>query len=276
MSFIIHHFWRRIITKGDDRIKRFLCFVVVFIIIFAIPVNATVGTDTKTFSWFCVHRKDHLQPLSDPSFSFIEKYDGYYIDKKHGDESRDKVVYLTFDVGYENGNVSKTLDILKEESTTAAFFILGNVLESHTSLAVRMFNEGHLVCNHTYSHKPMVKQSEESFSEELLKLENTCIALTGRKLSKFYRPPEGRFDEESLIFAQKMGYKTVFWSFAYADWDNNKQMSKEKARNKILDNVHNGEIMLLHPTSSTNAEILQEIIQELKRQGYRFGSLDEL
>ncbi len=217
-----------------------------------------------------------MQPASDPSFSFIEKYGGYYIDKKHGDNADEKVIYLTFDVGYENGNVSKTLDILKKEEVIGAFFVLGNVLESHTEIAKRMFDEGHLVCNHTYSHKAMVGISEECFINELKKLENSCIELTGNQLSKYYRPPEGRFDEASLSYAQKMGYKTVFWSFAYADWDNNKQMSSEKAKSKILDNIHNGEIMLLHPTSTTNAEILQEIIQELKRQGYRFGSLEEL
>ena len=94
-------------------------------------------------------------------------------------------------------------------------------------------------------------------------------------MSKFFRPPEGTFDEEMLKRAQNLGYKTVFWSFAYADWDNNKQMSKEAALKKILDNIHNGEIMLLHPTSATNAEIMEELIQELKAQGYRFATLDE-
>ncbi len=262
--------------KGDDLIKRFFVLFIAFVFLLAIPVKASDIQSTKVFSWFCVHRSGHMQPASDPSFSFIEKYDGYYIDKKHGDDTDEKVIYLTFDVGYENGNVSKTLDVLKEENVIGAFFILGNVLESHTEIARRMFDEGHLVCNHTYSHKAMVGISEECFINELKKLETSCIELTGNQLSKYYRPPEGRFDEASLSYAKKMGYKTVFWSFAYADWDNNKQMSREKAKSKILDNIHNGEIMLLHPTSSTNAEILQEIIQELKRQGYRFGSLEEL
>ena len=260
--------------KGDDFIKHFFSCILAFMIVFAIPANAS--DNSKGFSWFCVHRTDHLQPAADPSFSFIDKYDGYYIDKKHDDKSDEKVVYLTFDVGYENGNVSKTLDVLKKEEAIGAFFILGNVLEANTELAVRMFDEGHLVCNHTFSHKPMVGRSEEAFVKELQKLETYCFELTGCQLSKFYRPPEGRFDEASLMYAQKMGYKTVFWSFAYADWDNNKQMSPEKAKQKILENLHNGEIMLLHPTSSTNAEILGDIIKELKAQGFRFGTLDQL
>ena len=257
-------------------IKRFFVFILTFFILLTIPVKASATTHSQNYSWFCVHRKDHLQPVSDPSFSFIEKHGGYYIDKAHGDSSNDKIVYLTFDVGYENGNVAKTLDVLKEENVIGAFFVLGHFMEAHTNLIVRMFEEGHLVCNHTFSHKTMVGKSEECFVSELQKLENTCFELTGKQLSKYYRPPEGKFDEASLIHAQKMGYKTIFWSFAYEDWDNNKQMSSQKAKDKILENIHNGEIMLLHPTSSTNAEILQDIIQELKRQGYRFGSLDEL
>ena len=255
-------------------IKRFFIITFILIISFTLPINA--AESTKEYSWFCVHRKDHLQPVCDSSFHFIEQYDGYYIDRKHGDTTDEKVVYLTFDVGYENGNVSKTLDVLNRENVIGAFFILGNVIKSNTELVNRMFDEGHLVCNHTFSHDKMVGKSEFCFIDELQKLENACLEFTGRELSKYYRPPEGKFDQNSLKYAQKMGYKTVFWSFAYADWDNNKQMTAEKAKNKILENVHNGEIMLLHPTSSTNAEILQDIIRELKCQGYRFGSLNEL
>ena len=139
-----------------------------------------------------------------------------------------------------------------------------------------MFDEGHLVCNHTYSHKAMVNRSKDNIESELIRLENLCLERTGRSLSKYYRPPEGKFDETSMQYVSELGYKTVFWSFAYADWDNNAQMSAEKAKKKVLENIHNGEVMLLHPTSSTNAEILADVIKELKAQGYRFGTLDEL
>ena len=244
--------------------------------LFTVPIHAESNASGNGFSWFCVHRKDNLQPSKDPSFSFIEQYDGFYIDKAHGDNCDEKVIYLTFDVGYGNENVESILDTLKQEDVIAAFFILGNMLSAHSDLVKRMQDEGHLVCNHTYSHKTMVGKSEEEFIKELNKLDDAYYAISEKHLSKYYRPPEGRFDEASLKYAQKMGYKTVFWSFAYADWDNNKQMSHDKAKTKILENIHNGEIMLLHPTSSTNASILPEIIQELKRRGYRFGSLDEL
>jgi len=228
------------------------------------------------YSWYCKRTNDHTQPQIGGDISFVEKYDGFAIDKNHGDSCDDKVIYLTFDAGYENGNVGKTLDILRKHNVKGAFFVLGHLIEDNTALVNKMFDDGHLVCNHTYSHACMVGKSREEFQAELSRLESVCIEKTGREISKFYRPPEGRFDEESLSFAQEMGYKTVFWSFAYADWDNNNQMSPGSAKKKILDNIHNGAIFLLHPTSRTNAQVLEDVIRELKNQGYRFGTLDEL
>ena len=259
------------IKKKAKRI--FYLSLTVLALMIAINVHVAAGNG---HSWYCVHVKDHTQPKCDKSFEFIKEYDGYYIDEKHGDDNQDKVIYLTFDAGYENGNVEKILNVLKEQNVPAAFFVLGNLITKNQSLIARMFNEGHLVCNHTYTHKSMVNKSFDEFKNELAALENACSQMIGCEIDKYYRPPEGRFDEESLKYAQEMGYKTVFWSFAYADWDNNSQMSAEKAKAKILENIHNGEVMLLHPTSSTNAEILEEIIVTLKSQGYRFGTLDEL
>ena len=250
----------------------FLVCVLALILCLALPT----GAQGESYNWFCVHRKDHLQPMADSSFSFIGQYNAYYIDKAHGDECDEKVIYLTFDAGYENGNIARILDILKEENVTAAFFVLGNLIEKETELVIRMQNEGHLICNHTFTHKPMVERSYDEFRDELCRLEDCCALKTGKPLDKYYRPPEGRFDEASLKYACEMGYKTVFWSFAYDDWDNGRQMSVDRAKKKILDNIHNGEIMLLHPTSSTNAEILGDVIRELKAQGFRFGTLDEL
>ncbi len=251
-------------------------FLPICIVALTLAVCLPIHAETEVYSWFCVHRKDHLQPKADPTVCFIEKYDGIFIDKKHDDMCNDKVIYLTFDAGYENGNIKKILDVLKEENVVGAFFVLGHLIEKETRLIEQMFEDGHLVCNHSFSHKPMIGITEEEFRQELCRLENACVEKTGKSISCFYRPPEGRFDEDTLINAQKMGYKTVFWSFAYDDWDNGRQMSAEKAKKKILENVHNGEIMLLHPTSSTNAEILGDIIKELKAQGYRFGSLEEI
>lgn len=256
------------------RIKIIVAALLTVIIILLSCINICAAE--KSYSWYCKHRKDNLQPEAGAELSFIEKYDAYYIDKRHGDDSQDKVIYLTFDAGYENGNVAKILDTLKKEDVPAAFFILGNLVVKNTDLVERMFAEGHLVCNHTYRHKSMIGFDQAKFNEELDSLNNICLEFTGKQVSKFYRPPEGKFDESSLKYAKLAGYKTVFWSFGYEDWDNNKQMSPDKAKRKILENLHNGEIMLLHPTSATNAAILGEVIREIKAQGYRFGTLDEL
>ena len=248
-----------------------ICSVMIFFSV-CIPVFAS----STTYSWFCAHRRDNLQPRMDSSFNFIDKYDAFYIDKVHGDDCAEKVIYLTFDAGYNNGNIDTILDVLKDENVPAAFFVLGHLIEQNTELVMRMFNEGHLGCNHTFSHQKMTQKSENEFADELNKLDDLCLKCTGKNLSKYFRPPEGVFDESMLSFAKNMGYKTVFWSFAYEDWDNNKQQTCEKAKTKILDNVHNGEIILLHPTSATNAKILRDVIREIKNQGYRFGSLDEI
>ena len=235
------------------------------------------GAFAEAQSWYALRNKEHKQPRLDAAQEIIEKYDGYYVDKRYSDNDEEKVVYLTFDAGYENGNIEKILNILKKEDVKAAFFVLENLICRNTDLVKRMADEGHTVCNHTASHKDMTKvETIEEFSAELSALEKIYFEKTGNRMAKFYRPPEGRYDEKSLGFADELGYKTIFWSLAYADWDNNKQPSKEKAMKILLDNIHNGAIILLHPTSATNADILPEFISVLRAQGYKFSTLDEL
>ena len=256
--------------------KKFFAFIMILCIIFQIFIIPTAAK-SNSFSWYCVHSADHKQPVCDPSMSFIENHGGYYIDKHHGDGCADKVVYLTLDAGYENGNVALILDTLKKEKVSGAFFVLSHLIENNTDLVKRMADEGHTVCNHTAKHKDMSAIGNISeFAAELEALEKLYREKTGKTMAKYYRPPEGRFSEDNLIMAEKLGYKTVFWSFAYADWDNNHQMSEAAATKKILSNVHNGAVLLLHPTSKTNAAILGNVIRTLKAEGYRFGTLDEL
>ena len=255
--------------------RRFILSFIMILTLIATSVLSVYAVE-NSYNWYCVHRKDHLQPTADPQISFVEEYNGYYIDRSHGDGCDEKVIYLTFDAGYENGNVARILDVMQEENVKGAFFILGNLVEKCPELVVRMFDEGHLVCNHTFSHRSIVGMSNSEIENELSKLEKTCYSMTGKTMAKYFRPPEGRFDKSSLETVNNLGYNTVFWSFAYADWDNGNQMSNASAKAKILDNIHNGEIMLLHPTSETNANILGDVIRELKNKGYRFGSLDEL
>jgi len=242
-------------------------------------VAAAQHSARAPYNWYCKKTDDNSQPPLDYLLSFIEKeeLEAYYIDKRYSDfNSENKVIYLTFDAGYENGNVEIILDILKEEKVPGAFFVLDNIVKRNTDLIKRMHDEGHLVCNHTATHPDMTtKVGKEAFMQELWALEDTCEE-AGITLAHYYRPPEGRFSEENLKIAAENGYKTIFWSFAYVDWDNNAQASPEAAIEKVLSGTHNGEVILLHPTSATNAEILDDLIKEWKEMGFRFGTLDEL
>ncbi len=250
----------------------FLCVSLLFGIL-----GLSCNAEERLYQWYCVHAKDHVQPLVGEELSFVEDLDGYYIDHDHASlEEGEKIIYITFDAGYENGNVEKILDVLKEEEVKAAFFILGNLILKNPDLVKRMAEEGHTVCNHTVHHQNMTEKTDEEFLAILLELEGIYRDQTGYEMAKYYRPPKGVFSQKNLECAKANGYKTIFWSFAYPDWDNDRQMSEEKAKKIILDNIHNGEVMLLHPTSETNAAILGEVIRELKAEGYRFGTLDEL
>ena len=225
--------------------------------------------------WFFRKNTEGRQPALPAELSMIRGHNVLWLDSAHGDDSDEKVIYLTFDFGYENGNVEKILDALDENGVKGSFFVLKQPIVKNTGLVRRMFENGHLVCNHTTHHKDMTKIStKEAFSRELCEIETVCKEYTGYDLARFYRPPEGRFHEEGLQWADELGYTTVFWSFAYADWDNAKQPDPGEAKKKILSHVHNGEILLLHPTSATNAAILGDLIKELKNEGYEFRTLD--
>jgi peptidoglycan-N-acetylmuramic acid deacetylase len=252
--------------------KLLMCLTCVLLTaLLLLPVDAAAGE----LHWYCVRTKANRQPPVPSGFDFIEDYDGYYIDHKHGDGDEEKVVYLTFDAGYENGNVAKILDILKATETPAAFFVLEHLITANPELAQRMVAEGHLVCNHTANHPNLARADKEKIHTEIERLEQVCRD-AGVTTSPYFRPPEGTFSREMMECVHELGYKTVFWSFAYADWDNNKPIPAEKAMRQIFCNMHNGAVILLHPTYHTNVEILPRVIEQLKSEGYRFGTLDEL
>ena len=213
------------------------------------------------------------QPPSGPvGARLLAQYDSAYIGN-----TEEKVLYLTFDAGYENGYTEEILDTLKKHEVPAAFFLVGDYLERNADLVRRMVTEGHIVGNHTANHPDMSKLSDkETFRAELAGVEDLFKQITGKELPKFYRPPQGIFSQENLKMAKELGYKTVFWSLAYADWDNNKQPSREYALNKLLGRTHNGAVVLLHSTSKTNAQILDELLTKWKQDGYRFAPVSEL
>ena len=223
-----------------------------------------------SYSWYFKRTDDGSRPPVPPEMAFVTEHGGVFL----GDD--EPVIYLTFDAGYENGNVEKILDVLKEENVPAAFFVLENLVTRNTDLVKRMAEEGHLVCNHTARHGDMSAASKEEFIRELGTMERVCREMTGSEIARYYRPPEGKFSRDNLMWAEEMGYRTVFWSCAYADWDNGRQMEPDAAKEKLLSGTHNGEVLLLHPTSSTNAAILADLIRAWRDMGYRFGTLDEL
>lgn len=233
---------------------------------FTVPVSA------KCNGWY-IKRNGTAPPTPPVDIDMIKENGGFYINDTLTDG--EKKLYLTFDAGYENGNIEKILDTLKSEGVSAAFFVLDNLIIKNTELVIRMSDEGHLVCNHTKDHKNLTEASNEEISANLHALEDIYRSKTGKELDKFFRFPEGKYSESAIKCVSELGYKTAFWSFAYADWDNSKQPGEEYAVKKILDNTHNGAVILLHPTSSTNAKILGRLISEWRRAGYEFGSLTD-
>ena len=225
-----------------------------------------------TASWGLSFQREGLAPVGPASQRELSKYGGAYL----GDTTQ-KVLYLTFDAGYENGCTAKILDVLKKHQVPAAFFLVGTYMQSHPDLVKRMADEGHTVGNHTMHHPDMSKIEEFSaFQKELEGVGELYREITGEEMPKFYRPPRGVYSGKNLEMAQSLGYKTVFWSLAYVDWNNDKQPTAEYAFGKLLPRTHNGAVILLHSTSQTNADILDELLTKWKEQGYRFAPISEL
>ena len=229
-------------------------------------------TDTEAVNWGLSFQQEGKTPTGNASSSQLKEYGAYYC----GD-GKEKTLYLTFDAGYENGYTSEILDVLKKEKVPAAFFVVGNMVETAPDIVKRMAAEGHIVGNHTYHHPDMSSISDQAaFQEELASLEALYRETTGQELSKFYRPPQGKYSEENLRQAQALGYTTVFWSLAYVDWYVDDQPTAEAAYAKLLPRIHDGAIVLLHSTSATNAAILDDLLTKWEDMGYRFASLEEL
>ena len=230
------------------------------------------GSALPTGAWGLSFRQEGAPPIGNAGIDQLKRYDAAYI----GNTS-EKVLYLTFDARYENGCTAKILDTLKEKQVPAAFFLVGNYIRQSPDLVRRMVAEGHTVGNHTMHHYDMSRLSDKAaFSKELTDLEALYKETVGQELPKYYRPPQGIYSEENLKMAQELGYKTLFWSLAYVDWNNDAQPTREAAFAKLLPRTHNGAVVLLHSTSKTNAEILGELIDKWKEAGYRFGTLEEL
>lgn len=221
--------------------------------------------------WGLSFGESGTQPVGNASPEDLAWYDAYFM----GDDS-EKVIYLTFDCGYENGNTEPILDALKKHNVTATFFVVGHFLETAPDLVRRMVEEGHTVGNHTYHHPDMSAISDLSaFQKELDDVADSFYEITGTKLSPYYRPPQGKANAANIKMAQQLGYCTIFWSLAYVDWDTENQPSHDAAFDKLTSRVHPGAIVLLHNTSRTNGEILDELLTKWEDMGYSFRALSQ-
>ena len=234
-------------------------------------IYTNVGSlSNKKIGWGIKRNDKHEQPdLGAENRKILEKNEGIAVGNKE-----EKTVYLTFDEGYEAGYTAQILDVLKENEVKATFFITAHYVNTQPELVKRMIDEGHIVGNHTVNHKSMPDLNEEQIKEEVMNLHSAIYEKFGYEM-KYIRPPMGEFSERTLAILKNLGYTTVMWSFAYDDWDENNQGREAYAKEKILANIHNGAIILLHGNSKDNANVLAECIKEIKNQGYEFKNIDQ-
>ena len=236
------------------------------------PAAAPAAVPAAAADWGLSFQKEGQAPVGNATSESLSKYNACYL----GDTDK-KVIYLTFDCGYENGYTEPILDALKKHNAPAAFFIVGTMLESAPDIVRRMAAEGHIVGNHTLHHPDMSAISNQAaFQKELDGLSALYREVVGEEMPLFYRPPQGKYSEENLKQACALGYKTVFWSLAYVDWYVNDQPTPEQAYAKLLPRIHDGAIVLLHSTSATNAAILDDLLTKWEEMGYTFAPLSQL
>lgn len=232
---------------------------------------ASAGAVLQSENWGLGFGAEGTQPSGNVSADALREYDAYYVGNPE-----EKVIYLTFDCGYENGNTEPILDALKKHNAPATFFVVGHFLETAPELVKRMVEDGHTVGNHTYHHPDMSKISDRaSFQKEMDTVQTLFREITGTELAMYYRPPQGKYSTANLQMAQEMGYSTFFWSLAYVDWNVDAQPTHEEALSKLTKRIHPGAIVLLHSTSKTNGEIMDALLCQWEEMGYSFGKLDK-
>lgn len=261
------------VVKKKHLIIGFLCIAIaVFFGLHFFRQQSIATSADASANWGLSFKENGKTPTGNATAEFLKQYDSYYAGSPD-----QKVIYLTFDAGFENGNTPAILDALKKHNAKGTFFLVGNYIKENPDLVKRMVEEGHIVGNHTYTHPDMSKISDmESFKKEITKLEDAYKEVTGQELEKFYRPPQGKYSENNLKNAQQLGYKTIFWSLAYVDWYEDKQPTHQQAFDKLLPRIHPGAVVLLHSTSKTNAEIMDELLTKWETEGYIFGTLHDL
>ena len=270
-------FFRRL--KNSFILRFLLLMVTAFILgstlgIFTgqIPRSQKTSSAAQSTGWGLSFQEEGKRPAGNASIDDLKQYNAYY-----ASDTDQKIIYLTFDAGYENGNTPAILDALKKHQAPATFFVVGNFISDNPDLIRRMVSEGHTVGNHTMTHPDMSGiSSKDDFQKQLDGVEKLYESVTGEQMTKFYRPPQGIYSTTNLTMAKELGYSTFFWSLAYVDWIQDQQPSREEAFQKLLARIHPGAIVLLHNTSSTNGLILDDLLTKWEEMGYRFCSLKEL
>ncbi|WP_018130372.1 delta-lactam-biosynthetic de-N-acetylase [Effusibacillus pohliae] len=255
------------------RLTILIIFVLLFSLVPLFPLHKAAAYGNVPYHFgFKKGKNGQLPSIEQEGFKgMIEKYGAIFL----GDTSK-KELYLTFDNGYENGYTAKILDTLKEKKVPAVFFVTGHYVKDQPELLKRMVQEGHLIGNHSWSHPDLTQVSDDRIKEELEKVKESVAQVTGQKEMAFLRPPKGIFSERTLAVSKRLGYTSVFWSIAYKDWDIKTQKGWKYAYDSVMSQLHSGAVLLLHSVSKDNAEALGKIIDDARKQGYEFKSLQEL
>lgn len=255
--------------------KRNIFFIVLsllLVIIFTICCRQFILANKNTNWGLSFSKNKEERPTGNATSEYLKNFNAYFLSP-----SEEKKIYITFDAGYEAGYTPKILEALKKHNVKATFFVVGTLIKSNPELIKEIASQGHIIGNHTMTHPNMSKMGTmEDFKKEIEPVENLYKELMGEDMKKYYRPPQGIYSEKNLQMANELGYKTIFWSLAYVDWYKDKQPTHEEAFSKLMSRIHNGAIILLHSTSKTNSEILDELLTKIENEGYTFGTLEEL
>ncbi|UKK99190.1 delta-lactam-biosynthetic de-N-acetylase [Brevibacillus brevis] len=239
----------------------------------ALPVDSIMASPDHPYHFgFKKSKNGQLPSINEEGFkSIVDRHGAVFL----GDTTK-KELYLTFDNGYENGFTPKILDTLLSKKVPAIFFVTGHFVKEQPELLKRMAQEGHLIGNHSWSHPDMTTVPNQKIKDELTKVSNAVQQVTGQANMRYLRPPRGIFSDRTLAVTKDLGYTNVFWSVAYKDWDTKAQRGAKYAYDSVMAQLHPGAVILLHSVSKDNAEALGMMIDEARKQGYEFKSLDQL
>jgi peptidoglycan-N-acetylmuramic acid deacetylase len=253
--------------------KRLTILITFALLVSLLPLYSAEGYQDVPYHFgFKKSKNGQLPSIDQEGFKeILVKHEAIFL----GDTTK-KELYLTFDNGYENGYTAQILDTLKEKKVPATFFVTGHYVKDQPELLKRMVKEGHLIGNHSWSHPDMTQIPNNRIKEELEQVKEEVTRVTGQKEVSFLRPPRGIFSERTLAVSKELGYTNVFWSLAYKDWDTKAQRGWKYAYDRFMSQLHPGAVILLHSVSKDNAEALGKIIDDVRKQGYEFKSLEQI